>query len=95
MVPVDAAVGCSFYQVAFRGNVMFLEGLEEQVRLARRDDGVFRVVHEQHRRTGDWGGGRGWYNYKNCLLRPVPRREAVGDGYEEDGTGYVAGRDEA
>lgn len=40
-------------------------------------------------------GGRGWYNYKNCLLRSVPRREAVGDGYEEDGTGYVAGRDEA
>ena len=35
---------------------MFLEGLEEQVRLARGDDGVFRVVHEQHRRTGDWGG---------------------------------------
>lgn len=32
---------------------------------------------------------------KNCLLRSVPRREAVGDGYEEDGTGYVAGRDEA
>ena len=31
---------------------MFLEGLEEQVRLARGDDGVLRAVHEQHRRTG-------------------------------------------
>ena len=41
------------------------------------------------------GRGRGWHNYKNFFLRPVPRREAVGDGYEEDGTGYVAGRDEA
>ena len=40
-------------------------------------------------------GGRGWHNYKNFFLRSVPRREAVGDGYEEDGTGYVAGRDEA
>ena len=25
---------------------MFLEGLEEQVRLARGDDGVLRAVHE-------------------------------------------------
>lgn len=41
------------------------------------------------------GRGRGWHNYKSGLLRLVPRREAVGDGYEEDGTGYVAGRDEA
>lgn len=31
---------------------MFLEGLEEQVRLARGDDRVVRAVHEQHRRTG-------------------------------------------
>ena len=32
--------------------MMFLEGLEEQVRLARGNDGVIRAVHEQQGRTG-------------------------------------------
>ena len=44
-------MGRSFYQIPLGRDVIFLEGLEEQVRLARGDDGVLRAVHEQHRRA--------------------------------------------
>ena len=41
-------MGCALDEVAFRRDTLFLQGLIEEVCLARRDDGVGRAVHEEH-----------------------------------------------
>ena len=51
LYPVFAAMSGTGDEIPFTRDALLLQGLEQEIRLARRDDGIGCAVHEEHRGT--------------------------------------------
>ena len=51
LLPVYAAVSSALEEVALGRDALFLQSLEDEVRLARGNDGIGRAMHEERRST--------------------------------------------